>query len=115
MNGGPLAPPYVVEFGDHLYDPAADPDGHVIRVTIGFDAATRAITQATVYRAADCRWTKILVGLGADDAPDSTATVFDLAGFSGARDINVNLLSRPPWNVDTIEDFLDAGQITAGT
>lgn len=113
MAKGVIVSPYVQNFGDYLYDPGINPDGHVIRITVNFDNTTHAVSGATVFRSADCLWTKIVVGLGADGTPNSTTKVFDLTGFSGTRNITANTLSRAPWNVNTIDDFFAAGQITA--
>jgi hypothetical protein len=109
--------PYIATFGDYLYDQAsADParPDHAVQVTVNFDNTTRAITNAVVWRAANCRWTKIVVGLGADGTPDSTATAFNLAGLNDAtRTVTAAQMAGAPWHVHTIEDFLTAGQITA--
>lgn len=114
-RGDPLTSPYVMSFGDYLNDPGVAPDSHVIRITVSFDNVTRQIAGAQVFRSADCLWTKIFLGLGVDGSPNSTLKVFDLSGFSGTRLISANTMSKPPYNVNTIEDFLAAGQITAGT
>jgi hypothetical protein len=116
-KGDPVTSPYVLTFGDYLYDQAgADParPDHAVQITVTFNNATRAITGAVVWRAADCLWTKIVVGLGADGAPDSSTRVFDLSALDDTtRSVSAAVMSHAPWNVNTIEDFLSAGQITA--
>lgn len=113
MAKDPAVSPYVQPFGDYLYDPAANPDAHVIRITVNFDNTTHAIIDASVFRSADCLYTKILLGTGADGTPDSTSRVFNLAGFSGTRTVTGSQMSKPPYNISTLEDF-QAFQITAG-
>jgi hypothetical protein len=117
-HGDPPRSPYIYVGGDYLYDPAADPDptrpGHAVQVTVTFDDATRALTGAVVWRAADCLWTRIVVGVGVDGAPDRAARVFDLSGLNDAtRAVTARDMARDPWNVTTIEEFMAAGQITA--
>lgn len=117
-KGDVVQSPYVETFGDYLADPSKDADparpNHAVQITVTFDNTTRVISGAVVWRAADCLWTKIVVGVGADGTPDTTTRVFSLATLNDAtRNINANTLSKAPWNINTIEDFLTAGQITA--
>jgi prolyl oligopeptidase PreP (S9A serine peptidase family) len=85
-----------------------------VQVTINFNNATRAITNAVVWRAADCRWTKIVVGLGANGTPDTTTKVFDLSTLNDAtRTVTAAQMAASPWFVTTVEQFMSAGQITA--
>lgn len=110
--------PLVLTFGDYLYDAASviDPTrpDHAVQVTVSFNNATRAITGAVVWRAANCRWTKIAVGVGTDGTPDTATRVFNLAGVNDAtRNVTAAQMAAAPWNVTTIEQFQSAGQITA--
>lgn len=82
-----------------------------IRITVNWDAATRATTGATVHRDDGCQWTKILVGTGADGSPDSTVKSFDLSGFAGDRSFTAGQMSGRGFA--TVDDFLSL-QITAG-
>ena len=111
-KGDPVTTPYVVSFGDYLYRPAT-PNAHVIRITVNFDATTRAISNASLFRSADCAYTKIYLGLGADGSPNSTGRVFDLSGFSGTRTVTGAQMAAAPYNIGTVEAFLTF-QITAG-
>lgn len=117
MRGDPLVSPYVATFGDYLYDQAsvtdpARPD-RAVQITMSFSNSTHAITGAVVWRASDCRWTHIVCGVGADGSPNSSTFVFDLTTLADAtRNITANTMSRPPYNCDTIDQFL-AAQITA--
>jgi hypothetical protein len=109
--------PYVATFGDYLYDPATVTDqarpAHAVQITVSFNNSTRAITGAVVWRAANCLWSHIVVGVGADGSPNSSTFNFDLTGLNDAtRNITANTMSKPPYNVTTIEQFL-AAQITA--
>lgn len=88
---------------------ADDIDGRVLRVTVDFDNVTRALTGATIYRDAGCRYSRILFGLGADSKPDSTVRKFAVA--TGTTVITTAQLSSGGLTV--IEDIL-AGQVTAG-
>jgi hypothetical protein len=110
--------PLVMTFGDYLYDSASVVDparpGHAVQVTLSFNNTTRAITNAVVWRAANCRWTKIAVGLGADGTPDTATRVFNLSTLNDAtRTVTAAQMAAAPWNVTTVEQFLAAGQITA--
>jgi hypothetical protein len=117
-KGDPVVSPLVETFGDWLYDPggvtnAARPD-HAVQVTVNFNNATRAITNAVVWRASDCRWTKIVVGVGANGTPDTTTKVFDLSTLNDStRTVTAAQMAAAPWLVTTVEQFMAAGQITA--
>jgi hypothetical protein len=116
-KGDPLVSPYVATFGDYKYDPAADADSsrpnHAVRIAVSFDNTTHAITGAVVWRAANCLWHHIVCGLGADGTPNSSTFDFDLTTLNDAtRNITANQMGRPPYNVDTIDQFM-ATQITA--
>lgn len=113
----PLVSPYVATFGDALYDQTAVADptqpDHAVRIAVSFNNTTHAITGAVVWRAADCQWTRIVVGTGTDGSPNSATFNFDLSSLADAsRSITANTMSRAPYNVDTIDQFL-AAQITA--
>jgi hypothetical protein len=88
---------------------AADAANNVIRITVTFNNATRALTGATVFRDAACVYTKIYIGVGSDGSPNSSPRVFTVpAGtttFTAAQMSSVGL--------NTIENIL-AHQITAG-
>jgi hypothetical protein len=101
MDGPPMSSPYVQAFQDNF--------GNVIRITVTFDNTTRALSGATVYRDANCQWTHIYLGLGADGTPDTTTKAFTVS--AGTTNINANQLRQRGLN--TIEDVL-ALQITAG-
>lgn len=116
-RGDPLLSPYVATFGDYLYDQASVTDttrpDHAVRIQVNFDNTTHAITGAVVWRATDCRWTHIVCGVGADGSPNSSTFDFDLTSLNDAtRNITALQMSRAPYNVTTIEQFM-ASQITA--
>lgn len=66
----PLPPqsPFVYEAGDY--------QDHVIRITVTYDNATRALTGATVFRDAACVYTHIYIGVGADGTPNTSPHQF---------------------------------------
>lgn len=100
-KGDPAQSPYEWE--------ARDYQGAVIRITITFNNATRALAGASVFRDAACVYTKILIGRGADDSPDSsTQSIVVPAGTTAVS--AAQMASR---GFTTIEQFL-ALQITAG-
>lgn len=101
-KGDPLTSPYVYEAGDY--------QGKVIRITVTFDNATRAITGCTVHRDAGCVYNNIYVGLGGDGTPNSTTKSFKNIP-TGDTVIPVSQLVNQGLTV--IEDIL-ALQITAG-
>lgn len=118
MPQGPVQSPYVMTFGDYLYDPGSVVDktrpDHAVQITLTFNNTTRVLTNAVVWRAANCRWTRIVVGFGPDGIPDSSAFVFNLSTLSDAsRTITAAQMAAPPYNVHTVEEFMQAGQITA--
>jgi hypothetical protein len=104
----PLVSPYVQEFADYL--------GRAIRVAVTFDNTTRLISQITLHRDAGCRYTTLLVGLGADGSPDSSVRSFNLKNFTGDRQLSnqeLRFVQDPANGIDTIEGFASF-QITAG-
>lgn len=116
-RGEPLASPYVMTFGDYLADPGADADQtkprHAVRIEVAFNNGNHSITGATAWRAADCLWTKIALGVGSDGTPNTSPVVFDLSGLNDAStSISGGQLAKPPYNFSTIDDFM-ALQITA--
>jgi hypothetical protein len=96
-----LTSPYELSIKDNY--------GKIISITISFNNTTRNITGCTVFRDADCQWTKIFVGLGADGTPNSAAKTFAVP--AGTTTINAQQLAAR--GVDTIEDVVGY-QITAG-
>lgn len=88
---------------------APDNFGNIIRITVTFNEATRALTGATVFRDAGCQWNHIYLGLGADGTPDSTAAAFTVP--AGTSSVTTNQLRQR--GLDVIED-IQALQITAG-
>lgn len=67
MSRGTQQSPWVWE--------AVDYQGNVIRITVVFNNATRALSSATVSRDAACVYTKIYIGIGADGTPDTTHAI----------------------------------------
>ncbi len=102
-EGRPATSPWIQEFGDNF--------GMAIRITVEFDQATRRLTRITVFRDEGCQWTRILIGLGDDGAPDSTDKAIPVAA---GTDVLTSQEMRRLANagLDTIEDIL-ALQITA--
>jgi hypothetical protein len=99
-RGDVLQSPYIAEFADF-----AD---KLIRITVNFNNTTRVISGATVFRDVDCRFTRILVGLGADGRPDTTSRSFNVP--AGSTAIQKAVFTNQGFS--TIEQF-QALQITA--
>lgn len=100
----PSASPVVQTFGDYV--------GNLIRITVTFDPATRVLSGVTVFRDPACRFTKILIGLGADGTPDSSTRVFNVP--AGTTVLNPAQMTAVRNNgMNTIEAF-ESFQITAG-
>lgn len=99
-RGDVLQSPYVSEFADYA--------GKVIRITVAFNNSTRVISGAQVFRDADCRFTRILIGLGGDGRPDSTSRSFNVP--AGTTSVGKAVFTNQGF--DTIEEF-QALQITA--
>lgn len=96
--------PWVQEWGDN--------HDKVIRLTVTFNQATRAITGIQVFKDPGCQWTTILIGLGPDGIPDhsdKTITVPDGTTTLSAQRL-AQLASR---GAATIED-LEALNLAAG-
>jgi hypothetical protein len=98
----PMQSPYAPEFADY--------QGNIIKITIVFDNATRALLSADAYRDDACIYRKIYLGKGVDGSPDSTPHVLNVA--SGTRHLNTQQLINV-LGFTTIEQVLDV-QITAG-
>lgn len=89
-----------------------DYQNNVIRITITFNNATRAITGITVFRDSACVYTKIYMGLGADGTPDTSTRKITVP--AGTTVLNASQLSAlASAGISTIENFL-ALNITAG-
>lgn len=89
-----------------------DYQSNTIRITVTFNQATRAITGITVFRDAQCVYTKIYIGLGADGTPDSTTRKMTVP--AGTTVLNASQLAALAANgLATAEDFQGAN-ITAG-
>ncbi len=100
-RGDPAQSPYVWESGDY--------QGRVIRITIVFNNATRAITSASVFRDADCVFTRLYLGRGTDGSPNSSTRSITVP--DGTTNVPVQQMANRGFS--TIEDFLGL-QITAG-
>jgi hypothetical protein len=109
MTKGVTPNPWIWEAGDYLYDPGVNPDDHVIRITVTWDSSTRALTGATLFRAADCVYTHIYIGTGPDGAPDSSSRQFTVPAGTVAR----SAAQLAAVGLSTIDDILSL-QITAG-
>jgi hypothetical protein len=83
---------------------------NVIRITVQFDNATRALLSADAFRDDACVYRKIYLGRGVNGSPDSSPHVVNVT--SGTRHLNAQQLNAA-LGYTTIEDFL-AVQITAG-
>lgn len=100
----PATSPRVQEFSDYV--------GRVIRITVAFNDVTRVITGVTVFRDADCLFTKILIGSPADGIPDDTDKVVVVP--AGTTTLSAGQLAAlNAKGISTIEDF-QSFQITAG-
>jgi hypothetical protein len=104
-HGVPPASPYA-------YDSGEDANGNHVSITINYDNTTRALINCTLHRDADCLYKKIYIGLGEDGTPDTTTHVFGIGNLEGDRNITATGLSAA--GLDTIEDVMALGQITAG-
>lgn len=98
----PETSPYVQQFADYL--------NRVIRITVVFDNATRAISGGTVFRDANCLYTNVFVGVGPDGSPNTSPRTFAVP--AGTTAVGANRFHQ--MSITTIEDFL-LYQITAGT
>jgi hypothetical protein len=90
---------------------AKDNEEDVIRITVAYDNTTKAITGITSFRSANCAYTRILIGRGADGTPDATDKVISVP--SGTRTLTPAQLSAlAAKGLATINDVM-ALQITA--
>lgn len=95
------------------YDSGIDANGLSIRISIPWNSSTRALqTPGTVHRDPGCLYTHIYIGLGVDGTPNSTTRVFNLTGLSG--DVTFTAAQMHTRGLDTVDDILNAGNITAG-
>lgn len=101
----PATSPWIQEFGDYL--------GRVIRITVTFNAGTRAITGVTVFRDVGCLFTKILIGTSLDGNPDDTDKVVNVPVGTTVL-TNGQLQALANQGIATIENLTDSLQITAG-
>lgn len=111
-----LVSPWSQIIGDSAYDPAtvnpAAPD-HAVMISVTFDNATKTISGAVVWRAANCDWTRIVCGRGADGSVAGSTFVFDLSNLNDkTRNITAAQLAAAPYNVTLITQ-ITALQITA--
>lgn len=103
MHGGPVQSPYVaLDAPDNL--------GRHLTITFVFDNVTRALATGTVHRDANCRWHKIVIGIGADGDPGSSTHTFNVGNLVGDQSFNATQMAAVGFS--TIEDVL-ALQITA--
>jgi hypothetical protein len=80
----------------------------MIKITVNWNNANRALTGATVFRDAACVYTKIHVGKGADGKPEhSTRTVSVPAGTTSVTAAQLSQVG-----LNSIDDFTTL-QITA--
>lgn len=103
MSGGPFPvnSPWIWEVPDAA--------SNVIRITVTFNNATRALISGTLFRDAACVYKKIYIGLGPDGTPNSSPRVFNVpAGTNTATAAQMSSVG-----LNTIEDIL-SHQITAG-
>lgn len=101
-RGDPLTSPWVWE--------AIDYQGNKIRISVAFDNTTFAIVNgSTVFRDANCRFTKIYIGVGPDGTVESSPNVYAVP--AGTTTLNRAAFTNNGLN--TINDVL-ALQITAG-
>jgi len=117
MTKGVLVSPVVLTFGDYLYDSGSVTDptkpDHAVQITVNFDNATFALINAVVWRAADCLWHTITIGLGVDGSPNSSTKTFNLSTLNDAsRTVTAAQMAASPYFFTTIQDVL-AAQITA--
>lgn len=89
-----------------------DTPGRAIDISVAFDNTTRILSGITVSRDANCVFTKILIGTGADGVPDDTDKVVSVP--AGSHSLTpAQLTNLANHGLTTIED-ITALQITAG-
>lgn len=99
--GGQQQTPWTYQANDYL--------DRVLRISVAFNNATRALTGATVVRDPGCLYSRIYFGTGPDGKPDSTPRKVTVP--VGTTNLTAGQLSSA--GLDTIEGIL-ALQITAG-
>jgi hypothetical protein len=104
-KGDPVSSPWV-------YDSGPDFQDRHVSITVVFNNATRILQSATLHRDAGCVYTHIYIGIGVDGKPETAAHTFDISNLSGDRSVTSTQLAAVGLN--TIEDVLALGQITAG-
>lgn len=102
-HGGSVTSPYIAL-------DAPDSLGRKITITFAFDDVTRLLATGTVHRDANCRWHKIVVGIGVDGQPDSSTHTFNVGNLVGDQVFTAVQMAAVGFS--TIEDVL-ALQITA--
>lgn len=98
-KGDVAVSPWIWQSGDYV--------GLVIRITVVYDNATRALVSATLYRDTGCQYTKIVIGV-----PSSGTSKRITAPIDGAADKVVNAAGLASQGLNVIEDIW-ALQITA--
>lgn len=89
---------------------AVDYLGRQISITVPWNANTRALSNATVFRDPACLAQHIYLGLGPDGTPNSTPFVFLVP--AGTTTVTTKQMSS--LGLNTIDDVVAAMQITAG-
>ncbi len=102
-NPLPLVSPWIWESPDFA--------NFVIRISFFFDNTTHMLTGITVYRDAQCQFTKVIIGVGPDGTPNTSTTVIDVpAGQTLIGGVLLSLLATLGFG--TIDAVL-AKQMTA--
>jgi hypothetical protein len=100
-RGDPIQTPYQSRFGDY--------QNNAITVTVDFDNTTRQILGALIERDEGCVYSRVLVGLGPDDTPDTTPHQWSVPD-GGSTAVTSDELAGHGFT--TIEQFM-VPQITA--
>lgn len=90
----------------------ADGRGRPIRLMVTFNPTTRVITNIVTHRHPQCAFSRVLLGLGADNRPDSTTRVIDAAAGQ-VRLPPAQLAVLNGRGITTIEHLANNFQITA--
>jgi hypothetical protein len=99
-TGTPTSP-WVYEAHDYL--------DRAIRITVPFNVATGALSNATVFRDVGCLYTHIYLGLGTDGTVNATAKVFTVPDGT----TTVTTAQMAARGISTYAD-LNSVQVTAG-
>lgn len=103
-NPPPIANPWVWSTVDRY--------GNPIGISASFNASTRALTTLVLYRHPQCEFSKILIGLGGDNRPNSSNKALDVpAGRTLLPAAQLTLIGSR--GVATIENLVNAFQMTA--